>query len=124
MALELARMDAQLASTDENTRWQAAIALGAYCETEPEVIWPLTVKWGSANEEDVRAAISTCVLEHILEYHFDEYFPKTEQIIYGGNKNFALTFRTCWRFGQAKSPENAARWDAVDAFIAAMEAAE
>ena len=120
----LASFDHALGSPDENTRWQAAIALGTYCETVPEAIWPLTVKWGSSDDEDVRAAIGTCVLEHILEHHFEPYFAKTEEIIWGGNKNFALTFRTCWRFGNAEIVDNAARWDELDGFIAAMEAAE
>jgi hypothetical protein len=28
------------------------------------------LKWGSHEDEDVRAAIATCLLEHLLEYHF------------------------------------------------------
>ena len=109
MMLDLEKIDADLGSSDEDTRWQAAIALGEYCEDAPKVIWPLTVKWGSCENEDVRTAIATCVLEHILEYHFAVYFPKAALIIRGGNKLFADTLSGCWKFGQAKLPQNAKR---------------
>ena len=121
--LDLAAIDANLGSPDEDTRWQAAIALGEHCENAPEVIWPLIAKWGFSGNEDVRAAIATCVLEHILEYHFDPYFKKTAALIYGGNKEFADTFGGCWKFGQAKFAQNAEEWDYLVAVITAMDTA-
>lgn len=113
MMFDLEKIDADLGSPDEDSYWQAAIALAAqgHCESAPEVIWPLVVKWGSSNDEDVRAAIATCVLEHILECHFIEYFEKATELIDGGNKNFADTLRLCWKFGQTKLPANARRFD-------------
>lgn len=111
--LDLEKIDVELGSPDENTRWQAAIALAeqGHCEYAPDLIWPLVVKWGSSEDEDVRAAISTCVLEHILECHFEEYFGKSKEIIEAGNILFLDTFSTCSKFGQTKLPENAARFD-------------
>lgn len=114
--LDLERIDAELGSDDENTRWQAAITLGAQCEDNPELTWPLVIKWGSSETEDVRAAISTCVLEHILECHFEEYFQKSKEIIGGGNTLFLDTFRTCAKFGQTKLSENAERFDELRHF--------
>jgi len=111
--LFLEKIDAELCSPDENTRWQAAIALAehGHCEHAPEAIWPLVVKWGSSEDEDVRAAITTCVLEHILECHFEEYFEKSKETIESGNVLFLDTFRSCSKFGQTRLPENAARFD-------------
>jgi uncharacterized protein YdcH (DUF465 family) len=119
MILDLERIDAEIGSPDENTRWQAVIELGAegHCEYAPEIIWPLVVKWGSCADEDVRTAIGTCLLEHILDAHFDKYFEKTAHLVYGGSKEFADTFSHCWKFGNAKIPENNRRWDELDAFI-------
>jgi hypothetical protein len=34
----LQQADLDLTSPDENTHWQAAIALGQFCETEPQAI--------------------------------------------------------------------------------------
>ncbi len=118
MPLDLSAIDAALGSRDETVRWQAASALGAYCETSPEMVWPLTVKWGSCATEDVRAAISTCVLEHLLEHHFAEYLPKTRSAVHQSN-HFADTFSGCWKLGQAAQPENAEKWDELEAFIRA-----
>ena len=103
-------IDTNLASPDEDTRWQAAIALGAFSETCPEAIWPLVEKWGSCLDEDVRAAIATCVLEHILEAHFEPFFGRVERLIQQKNILFADTFSECWQFGEAKLPGNSVRF--------------
>ncbi len=122
-ALDLEKIDKEIGSPDENTRWQAVIALGehGHCEHAPEVIWPLVVKWGSSENEDVRTAIATCILEHILECHFDEYFEKTAALVRGGNKEFGDTFSRCWKFDNANVSENNERWDELDEFIVSQQ---
>src|SRR6478752_5582859 len=75
----LLRINQDLRSSNENVRWQAAIALGSFAEHNPELIWPTVVAHGSRRHADVRSAIATCVLEHILEYHFDAFFPRVKQ---------------------------------------------
>ncbi len=102
----LKEIDRNLSSNDGRTNWQAAIALGEFCESNPKLIWPLVLKWGSCDFEDTRAAIATCVLEHILEYHFDDYFQLIREEILKENKNFADTFSGCSKFGQSLEPEN------------------
>ena len=115
VAAVLERADTDLASPDEDTRWQAAIALGQFCETHPTAIWPLVEKWGSSEDEDTRTAIATCVLEHVLECHFEPFFAKTAKLIRQGNAPFADTFCGCWRLGQADQPANAAKFDRLKA---------
>src|ERR1700710_1039595 len=63
---------------DFDPRWQAIITVADFVETEPGTIWPFVERWGSHSDEDLRAAIATCLLEHLLEHHFDELFPKVE----------------------------------------------
>src|SRR3984957_19155464 len=60
----------------EDARWQAIIEVAMFAEREPEAIWPFVLKWGSHEDEDVRAAIATCLLEDLLQYHFDLLFPR------------------------------------------------
>jgi len=72
----LKKIDRELASRSEHTRWQAAIALGEFAASDPERIWPLVLKHGSRRHADARMAIATCVLEHILEHHFDAFFSR------------------------------------------------
>ena len=91
-------------------RWQAIITVGEFIEREPEAIWPFVLRWGSHEDEDLRTAIATCLLEHLLEYHFDRMFPRLETAA-RSNVNFAKTIRQCWKFGQTKDPERAARFD-------------
>ena len=114
VAAALERADAALASPDEDTRWQAAIALGQFCETHPTAIWPLVEKWGSSDDEDTRTAIATCVLEHVLECHFEPFFARTAKLIRQGNVLFADTFCGCWRLGQANESANAAKFDRLE----------
>jgi len=106
--------DKDLASPDGSTRWQGAIALGEFCESDPEAIWPMVEKWGSSAKEDIRTAIATCVLEHILEHHFEPFFDRCAKLVQGGNVEFADTFWRCWRTGKANEPANAARFDLLE----------
>ena len=119
--LSLEEIDVALGSADEKDVWEAAEALGEYAELNPDAIWPLVVKHGSSVNDEVRLAIATCVLEHILEYHFDRYFPLVENIIRSGNQWFAKAFQICWKFGFAERPANARRWDELVTRIRKLE---
>jgi hypothetical protein len=100
----------------EDPRWQAIIEIGHFASQEPEAIWPFVLKWGSHEDEDLRAAIATCLLEHLLEYHFDLTFPRVEAAA-KSNAYFAVTTAQCWEFGEAKQPERAERFDRLRAEI-------
>jgi hypothetical protein len=105
----LVKIDRGLASRHERTRWQAAIALGELAESAPESVWTLVVSHGSRRHGDVRMAIATCVLEHLLEHHFDAFFPRVA-IVAKNSRWFSDTFSCCYQMGQAESPRNARRW--------------
>ena len=105
----LVKIDRGLASRHERSRWQAAIALGELAESDPESAWGLVVSHGSRRLGDVRIAIATCVLEHLLERQFDAFFPRVAATA-RSSRWFRETFRSCWRMGQAELPRNAKRW--------------
>jgi hypothetical protein len=65
---------------------------------------------GSHEDDDVRAAIATCLLEHLLEYHFALLFARVEEAA-RANVWFAKTTAQCWKFGEAKEPERAVLFD-------------
>jgi len=96
----------------EDPRWQAIIAIAEFIETDPEPVWSFIARWGIHEREDLQAAIATVLLEHLLEYHFDEFFPRVEQLVLA-NKQFANTFSRCWKFGEAQRPENSERFDSL-----------
>ena len=95
---------------NKDPRWQAIIRVGDFVESEPEAIWPFVLKWGSHEDDDVRQAIATCLLEHLLEYHFDLLFPRVEEVA-RANSWFAKTTVQCWKFGEAEEPSRAARFE-------------
>ena len=58
-----------------DARWQAIIAVGDHIEEHQTEVWVFTRKWGAHASADLRTAVETCLLEHLLEYHFDRIFP-------------------------------------------------
>ena len=94
----------------EDPRWQAVIEVGNFVSEEPEAVWPFVLRWGSHGDDDLRAAIATCLLEHLLEHHFDLIFPRVEAVA-KSNVFFAKTTAQCWKFGRAKEPVRAERFD-------------
>lgn len=99
-----------------DARWQAIIAVSEFIEAEPEVVWSFASKWGAHPDEDLRMAISTCVLEHLLEHHFDAFISRVEEAA-NVDQLFAETVSSCWKFGQSDEPTRAARLDRLKASI-------
>jgi hypothetical protein len=89
-------------------RWQATIAVAEFIEDAPESVWTFAERWGQYPDDDLRAAIATCVLEHLLEHHLDRMFPRVEHLT-RSSLAFAETLTMCWPFGEATRPEKAAR---------------
>jgi hypothetical protein len=97
---------------ENDPRWQRIIEIGMHIESDPEPIWEFVARWGSHKDEDLRSAIATCLLEHLLQHHFDLIFPRVHALV-EADPLFAQTFTICWKMGQAESPENAPRFDAL-----------
>ena len=55
-------------------------------------------------------AVATCLLEHLLQHHFDGFIARVEEEAMGSAR-FADTVCGCWKFGQAEEPSRAARLD-------------
>lgn len=89
-------------------RWQAILDISDYIETQPEAVWQFAHRWGKHAQADLRAAVATCLLEHLLEHHFELLFPRVRRAALESPR-FAITFCSCWWFGEAVSPKNAAR---------------
>jgi hypothetical protein len=97
---------------ERDPRWQAIIDIGGFIESDPEPIWSFIERWGKRPDEDLRMAIATCLLEHVLECHFDLIFARMERLA-RSNRWFAEMVGTCWRFGQSELPESAARLEGL-----------
>jgi hypothetical protein len=97
---------------EEDPRWQAIMAVGEFLDSEPQPIWAFIEYWGVYPDDDLRSAIATILLEHLLEKHFERFFPRVQQLV-RANRVFAATFTSCWKFGQSESSANGARFDAL-----------
>lgn len=97
---------------ENDPRWQAIIAIGEYVASYPDDVWTFVSRWGCHEQDDIRDAVATCLLEHLLEHHFELIFPRVSQEV-GSNRRFADTFCRCWKFGQSEIPENAAQFDTL-----------
>jgi hypothetical protein len=97
-------------------RWQAIIAVGGFIESDPEAVWTFVARWGSSPDEDLRTAIATCLLEHLLEHHFDAFMERVE-LGARANRNFGDMVRRCWKFGQTQTPDRSERFDQLIASI-------
>ena len=91
-------------------RWQAIILVGEFIESDSEPVWRFIERWGRHRQRDLRDAIATCLLEHLLELHFKNYFPLVEEAA-RFNANFADTFLRCWKFGQSNARGNSQRYN-------------
>src|SRR5688572_5213540 len=89
-------------------RWQAIIRVGEFIETQPEPVWQFAHRWGRHAQADLRMAVATCLLEHLLEHHFELLFPRVRRAAMESPR-LAETFGSCWSFGQAKTRKDAAR---------------
>lgn len=97
-------------------RWQAVIAVAEFIESDPEAVWSFVVRWGCSEDDDLRMAIATCVLEHLLERHFDHFISRVEDTA-RGNDAFASTVKACWTFGKSEEPSRKARLDRLNASL-------
>ena len=93
-----------------DARWQAIIEVSEFIDTNPDEVLAFALRWGAHADEDLRAAVSSCLLEHLLEHHFSTVFPKVEETV-RRDALFADTFRLCSQLGQAGLPENAVRFE-------------
>jgi hypothetical protein len=99
---------------EQDARWQAIIKVGEFIETHPDHVWEFSLRWGSSECSDVRMAVATCLLEHLLEYHFDSIFPRVAKAV-KRNRYFADTFLFCGKFGQSELPGNSRRIEGLKA---------
>lgn len=99
-------------------RWKAIIRVGELIEESPEEVWEFVSRWGCHPREDLRMAIATCLLEHLLEHHFETIFPRVTTLAIA-DSFFAETFLGCWKFGQSEESWNSSRFDELRARLGA-----
>jgi hypothetical protein len=92
-------------------RWLAIIKVGEFIETHPIEVCNFALKWARVRNGDIGGAIHCCLIEHLLEHHFDLVFPMMRRAAFNNlwiADNFT-PYSPYFQFGQAELPKNAAR---------------
>jgi hypothetical protein len=111
--LAIARAEALLpgvpaAAGARDPRWQAIIRVGEFISSRPEEVWQFTLRWSKHPQRDLRAAIATCLLEHLLEDHFDAFVARV-RLESLASVRFASTLMLCWCFGPPEASRHIER---------------
>lgn len=103
---------------DNNCRWQALIVVGECIESHPDEVWPVIQEYGVSADADMRDGVSTVLLEHMLEHHFDWTMERLKQELgsAAGAELLRDTLRRCHAFGVAIE-----RWSEVTALTEQTE---
>lgn len=65
---------------DDRVRWGALTMAGQLAEAHPKIVWPMVARFGRAKDGDIRLGVACCVLEHVLESHFEKYLPRAMRL--------------------------------------------
>ncbi len=99
MEFILKMADRLIPDRNNNLRWRALVLAGWYIDEFPSKVWPFVVKYGAVPNKDIRMGVACCLLEHVLQYHYDTYLPETEKLLFT-DKNHIYTLRSCLCFGE------------------------
>jgi len=84
---------------DNDCRWQSIIIIGEFIATpKMENIWEIIMTYGNSNDQDMRSAIATVLLEHYFEQNPDQFenkFKMLKQEIKKGKTNLRDTLSLC-----------------------------
>ena len=95
-------------------RWQAIIGVGEFVASDPLEVWEFTRRWAAIEDDDLRSALATCLLEHLLEHHFSEMFPRVSDAA-ASDPGVAALVTKCWALGAAAEPYNVRRFEVLKA---------
>jgi hypothetical protein len=92
-------------------RWQAIIRVGGFIDSHPESVCEFALKWARRRSRDLQAAISCCLIEHLLEHHFNLVFPQMRKAALKNARvaEHFIEYTPHFKFGQAKLPKNIVR---------------
>lgn len=90
--------DRLIPDRNNSIRWRTFLLVGEYIRDFPSKVWPFIVKYGAVPNKDIRNGVASCLLEHILEYHYDKYLPEVEKLLFS-NKNYIYIFKGSFFFG-------------------------
>jgi hypothetical protein len=93
--------------------WRRAIALSENIGSDFQSVLDDTLgALRYAQHPDTISALSTCLIEHLLEYDFSA-FDRLEEAIESGDDKMLYALSLCAKFGASQDEMNSRRWDAL-----------
>jgi len=86
---------------DNDCRWQATIIVGEYIHLFPDKVWKVIAKFGRSSDRDMRVAVSSILLEHLLEQRFKQFFQRVKREAFR-SRTFADTLSKSGSFIRGK----------------------
>ncbi|HEX2837254.1 MAG TPA: hypothetical protein VHN77_03900 [Phycisphaerales bacterium] len=93
----------------ENVRWQAAIVIGLFIETNPDEVWRVLCEHDHRHNEDACGMFGCVLLEDLLWEHFEEVWPRVTERV--RNKQSAMRR---WVYMVGRIPLTAHQWKRVE----------
>ena len=93
-------------------RWLAISRVGKFIESHPQEVCDFAIRWMKRGRGfDLPAALHCCLVEHLLEHHFDVVLPIFRQAALTNARvaEYFYPYSPNFKFGQAELPKNVAR---------------
>ncbi|MBI1225424.1 MAG: hypothetical protein GC192_09330 [Bacteroidetes bacterium] len=85
---------------NNDCRWQALIVCSEFMERFSDEVWDIILNYGNSEDDDMRSAIATVLLEHYFENNLELKLHKLEdlerKVTYDEYANLKKTLSMCW----------------------------
>ena len=98
--LDAARADLSLA--DPLRRRESGMILRAFVNDEPDFVWETLLRHAPGADEDLRCVLAICLLEPLLNAHFERIVARLEAALQGPCDDLARILALCWPTGQSR----------------------
>ena len=102
----------EMRDQNETCRWQAAIILGEFIETDLDTVWRIVRKYAHSPDRNTRTAIATVLVEHMFQLRFPEMKLRLIDAIRSGDSAVADMVKDMWRFGEAEE-----KWSEIETLL-------
>ena len=108
----LAWAEGLVEDASNNCRWQALILIGESIEAAPAAVWKVIKKYGRWPDSDMRAAVGTVLLEHLIAERPKDMLRKLRAELRDGEDLLRDTLAHCWQLST-----DHATWDSIQDLV-------
>jgi hypothetical protein len=83
-------------------RWAAAILIQDFIPFFPDDVWEIVRTSSNTANPDLRDALATVILEHLLEWDFDRVIARIREELVQRNRSIGQVAAQCWNFTGSK----------------------